>query len=457
MIPLNNLLATEGVDLLEANRAAPHEMQKSMADLAALAVNAVALAALQAEAAAKLAVKQEAAKAVELVALAVITAAEIAERAAVAAATKALVAVGKAAKLALECATRASATIAAAVAEAKNAVTQNAANAADAVALAVQRASDIAEENATRVAKLAAVEMKAAVSQLRISEGRREQAEETRAELEVQLRESQKMEAMGILAGGIAHDFNNILATIRGNTVLAKQDIIANRGEALLSLEQIDKAATRAVTLVQQILTFSRRNVQTLTVQPLQAVLNESVELQRAAIPVGVSVEANCGDALLYVRCDKTQLEQLIINLCTNAWHAMDGSSGRIELGLREVILDVAAALAFHDLRAGRYVCLTVSDDGHGMDEATQRRIFEPFFTTKGVGKGTGLGLSVVHGIVKTHKGAIKVESTPGKGTTLEVYLPLADAPQWATSFPINFSQAVSDIRPDLRAEIGSA
>ena len=430
MNPLNNLLATESVDLHEANRVAPNEMRIGMADLAALAVNAVALAALQAEATAKQAVKQEAEKAAQLVALAVITAAQIAERAAVVAATEALVAVGKAAELALDTATRASATIAAAVADAKSAVTQNAANAAEAVALAVQSAADIAEANAAQVAKLAGVEMRAVISQLRISEDRRERAEKVRAALEVQLRESQKMEAMGVLAGGIAHDFNNILTTIRGNITLAKQDIAANKGEASLSLEQIDKAAKRAAVLVQQILTFSRRNVQTLTVQPLQTVLNESVELLRAAIPVRVSIETNHQDASLYVCCDKIQLEQMIINLCTNAWHAMGGNSGRIELGLREVTLDEAAAQACLDLQVGRYVCLTVSDDGQGMDAATQERIFEPFFTTKGVGEGTGLGLSVVHGIVKTHKGAIKVESTPGKGTTFEVYLPLATAPQ---------------------------
>lgn len=495
MNPLGSLFATEGGDLHEANYSAPDEICESMADLAAVAVDAVALAASQAGASAKLAVKQEAEAAAELVALAVISAAEIADRAAavaaneakaaveitaelairsakdvassisqaintvkqvaetalakalddialvfvrasegteragVAAATEALAAVGTAAELALRSANKASANIEYAVADAKRVVAQNAANAAQAVALAVQRAAEVAEENAARAAKLTTVEMAAAISQLRISEGKREQAEERRAALEVQLRESQKMEALGILAGGIAHDFNNIIATIIGNTALAKKDVQVSPDDALVSLEEIDKAAKRAKNLVQQILVFSRKGAQTFVVQPVRPLVEEAIRLLRSTTPAGVELAAELTNAPLYAGVDATQIAQVLINLCANASHAMKDSAGRIEIGMAEVLLDQTAAQVSPDLHPGRYVRLSVRDNGSGMDEATQAHIFEPFFTTKGVGAGTGLGLSVVHGIVKAHGGAITLESASGKGATFLVYLPAVAAP----------------------------
>jgi len=257
----------------------------------------------------------------------------------------------------------------------------------------------------------------------------RRQAEEVHASLEAQLRESQKMEAMGILAGGIAHDFNNIIATIMGNTMLAKTDLQARPEDTLVSLEEIDKAAQRAKDLVQQILIFSRKGGQTLTVQPVRPPVEEAIKLLRSTIPAGVEFVVTYAETPLYASVDSTQIGQVLINLCANACHAMKDSAGRIEIELAEVWLDHTAAQISPNLHLGQYVRMSVRDNGSGMDEATRARVFEPFFTTKGVGVGTGLGLSVVHGIVRTHQGAITVESAPGKGTTFAVYLPAVAAP----------------------------
>jgi len=275
----------------------------------------------------------------------------------------------------------------------------------------------------------------------------RKQAEQARSALEAQVRESQKMEAMGILAGGVAHDFNNIIATILGNTALAKLDVRARPDDVLMSLEEIDKAATRAKNLVQQILTFSRKGVQTFVAQPVRPLVEEAMKLLRSTIPRGVEFAARFAETPLYASVDSTQIEQVLINLCTNACHAMKDSAGRIEIGLTEVLLDQTATQLLPDLHPGQYVRLSVSDNGSGMDEATQAHIFEPFFTTKGVGLGTGLGLSVVHGIVKSHQGAITVESAPGKGTTFAVYLPAVAAPAEA--------ERVADATPAVSAGQG--
>ena len=255
----------------------------------------------------------------------------------------------------------------------------------------------------------------------------RRQAEEKRAALEAQLRESQKMEAIGTLAGGVAHDFNNLLAMILGNVALARQDAQSN-GEALVSLDEINKAAVRAQTLVQQILTFSRKQPHELISQPLQPAVDEALGLLRASLPAGIELVADLSEAPLQVRSDGNQIVQVLMNLCTNAWQSVAGPLGRIEVGLHKVHPDERAIQALNGLAPGDHACLSVSDNGSGMDEATQARIFEPFFTTKGVGQGTGLGLSVVHGIVKAHSGAIEVRSQPGQGTRVTVYLPLSAA-----------------------------
>ncbi len=251
----------------------------------------------------------------------------------------------------------------------------------------------------------------------------RKTAEAARLALEVQLRESQKMEAIGTLAGGIAHDFNNVLAAILGNVAMARQR--AGPDHSLREhLEQIGKAAERARSLVEQILAFSRRQPHRLVVLPLRQPIEEAVRLLRPVLPALAELDMALADTPLNVSADATQIQQVVMNLCTNAWHALGGRAGRITIGLEAVPLDTATAGRL-GLPAGRYARLWVSDTGCGMDEATRARVFEPFFTTRPVGQGTGLGLSVVHGIVATHGGAIAVSSEPGRGSRFELYFPL--------------------------------
>ena len=245
--------------------------------------------------------------------------------------------------------------------------------------------------------------------------------------LEAQLRESQKMEAIGTLAGGVAHDFNNLLAAILGNLTLAREDV-GPEHVAQESLNEISRAAIRARQLVQQILAFSRRQAQVLERQALLPLVQETLALMRSLLPAGVKLSAQISERELPVMADATQIQQVLMNLCTNAWQSMQGRSGEITLALRPVRLDAARALEVGGIHAGAYACLSVADNGPGMDADTQRRIFEPFFTTKAPGTGTGLGLAVVHGIVKGHQGAIALSSRPGEGTRFDVYLPLASA-----------------------------
>ncbi len=260
------------------------------------------------------------------------------------------------------------------------------------------------------------------------------------ASLEAQLRESQKMEAVGTLAGGIAHDFNNILATILGNTELARLDASTNP-LALESLEEIHKAATRARDLVQQILSFSRRQPTSRQRIGLAPLLEESARLLRSTLPARITVEVECSPCLPPVMADATQVQQVLINLATNAMQAIGDKPGRIGFQLDTVMLDASLAAAQPVLyalftkRPGLTLRLRVSDDGFGMDAVTLSRIFEPFFTTKAVDEGTGLGLSVVHGIVQAHDGAIAVESQPGEGAIFTLYLPAAEAEQALPEF----------------------
>ncbi|MES2958200.1 MAG: ATP-binding protein [Pseudomonadota bacterium] len=251
------------------------------------------------------------------------------------------------------------------------------------------------------------------------------QDEAARLGLEAQLRESQKMEAIGTLAGGIAHDFNNILGAILSQLALLRDELGASH-RALPGLGQIDKSARRARRLVQQILAFSRREPQQLQNQPLRPVLEETLALLRSTLPAGVQFDAALSAEPLHVLADATQIQQVLMNLCTNAWHALQGEVGRIELGLEPLRLPAKGLPPPAGLTPGDYAHVWVSDSGCGMDEATRARIFEPFYTTKSVGKGTGLGLSVAHGIVTAHHGAISVDSQLGQGSRFHLYLPLA-------------------------------
>ncbi len=244
----------------------------------------------------------------------------------------------------------------------------------------------------------------------------RTEAEAVRASLETQLRETQKMVAIGTLAGGIAHEFNNILATILGNVQLAREDA-GTEPNVLASLDEISKAGARARDLVQQILSFSRRQPVERTPIDLANVVEETARLLRATLPARVSLEVACAPATPAVLANAAQLEQVLISLATNAMQAIGEASGTIGLRLDSVRVDAAEK-----------VRLTLTDTGPGMDAAVRARIFEPFFTTKAVNEGTGLGLSVVHGIVHDHEGSIEVESAPGRGATFTILLPAACA-----------------------------
>lgn len=248
-----------------------------------------------------------------------------------------------------------------------------------------------------------------------------------RRQLEEQIRQAQKMEAIGHLAGGVAHDFNNILAAIVGNVQLALSDT-AEDHPARASLEEVFRACTRARMLVQQILTFSSQQPRARRVIALGPVVEETVSFLRATMPAAVEVALTLDPDAPPVLADPTQVHQVVANLCTNAWQALDDQPGRIEVSLRPVVVDAAAASHLAGLRPGPATCLTVSDTGAGMEAATLERMFEPFFTTKELGKGTGMGLAVVHGIVQGHDAAIAVRSQPGRGTTFEVYFPAAPA-----------------------------
>jgi PAS domain S-box-containing protein len=255
-----------------------------------------------------------------------------------------------------------------------------------------------------------------------------------RARLELQLRESQKMEALGTLAGGVAHDFNNIIASILGNAELASEDARDNPEAARQSIEEIRRAGRRARELVQQILAFSRRQPTARRTISLVPIVEESVRMLRATLPARISLEVQCDAQVPQVLADATQIQQILINLANNATHAIGGNPGRIQFFLDTVLINKEHAIdqprlrVVHDKSPGPVVRLVVADTGYGMDRETQKRIFEPFFTTKPVGEGTGLGLSVVLGIVESHEGAIVVQSEPGKGARFTVYLPVASA-----------------------------
>ncbi len=251
----------------------------------------------------------------------------------------------------------------------------------------------------------------------------RKQAEEERERLQEQLRHRQKMEAIGTLAGGIAHDFNNILAAILGYTELTLYDLPPH-SQAHQNLQEVLIAGKRAKDLVQQILTFSRRSgVEQRPIQ-LHVIIQETLRLLRASLPATVGIRQRIHTTEDTVLADPTQMHQVLVNLCTNAGYAMRKGGGVLEVSLEalEVTPDFAR---FHPpLQPGPHLRLCVRDTGEGIEPEILNRIFDPFFTTKEVGEGSGLGLAVVHGIVTGYRGAIVVESTPGVGTTFEIYLP---------------------------------
>ena len=255
---------------------------------------------------------------------------------------------------------------------------------------------------------------------------RHKSMEAHRNALEAQLRESQKMQAVGTMAGGIAHDFNNILGAILGNAELAIQDTEPT-SPAFVSLREIDKAGRRAHDLVRQILTFSRNESPKLVPIQLAEVVQETVNLLKVALPPLVEIVVKLDPTTPAVMADATQIEQALLNLCTNAIHAIGTQRGTISIELGYKLTDTGQAERRGGAR-GHHVRLAVRDTGSGIAPDTLPRVFEPFFTTKPVGQGTGLGLAVVHGIMRAHLGTVEVQSTPGSGSVFTLYFPVAVA-----------------------------
>jgi PAS domain S-box-containing protein len=243
-------------------------------------------------------------------------------------------------------------------------------------------------------------------------------------ELENQLRQAQKMEAIGTLAGGIAHDFNNILASVIGYAELARRNL-PDGSQAVSDLDEVLEAADRAKELVKQILTFSRQGDQEWRALKLVPVIKEALKLLRPSIPSTIEIRSRFDVKNDAVVADPTQIHQVLMNLCANAAHSMREKGGLLEVELDTVVLGVEDLSPLPEVAAGNYLRLRVRDTGHGMTTEVMARIFEPFYTTKGRGEGTGMGLSVAHGIVKSHGGSITVESAPDEGTAFTIYLPL--------------------------------
>jgi PAS domain S-box-containing protein len=246
-------------------------------------------------------------------------------------------------------------------------------------------------------------------------------------ELERQLLQAQKMEAIGTLAGGIAHDFNNILGAILGYTELTmaiSEENSRENGIIKRNLEQIYRAGLRAKDLIQHILTFSRQTDHKLQQVKVDLILKEALKLLRASLPATIDINQEINENCGYILGDPTQIHQVVMNLSTNAYDAMREKGGVLKVQLD--FIEVKKNLSFEDINVspGKYLKLVVSDTGIGMDDETVKRIFDPFFTTKEAGAGTGLGLSVVHGIVKDHNGEITVDSLPNKGTIFRIYFP---------------------------------
>ena len=247
-------------------------------------------------------------------------------------------------------------------------------------------------------------------------------AEDTKQKLEAQLRQGQKMEALGTLAGGIAHDFNNILYTIMGFTELTADDLDP-KSPSYKNLQQVLTSARRARDLVRQILTFSRQSETRSQPVVIKPMAKEVLKMMQATLPAKIDIQGEIqSDAR--IMGDPTHIHQILMNLCTNAGHAMQSGGGTLTLRLQDAQVDQSYADQDPDIAPGPHVRITVADTGHGIESEALEKIFDPFFTTKKPGEGTGMGLSVVHGIVKQLGGSLRVSSEPGEGTEFNIYLP---------------------------------
>ncbi|NTV91702.1 MAG: PAS domain S-box protein [Chlorobiaceae bacterium] len=252
-------------------------------------------------------------------------------------------------------------------------------------------------------------------------------SQENKQLLELRLRKTQRLETIGTLAGGIAHDFNNILTPLLGYAEMGLNSVSSD-SPLYDYFSEIIHASERAKNLIAQILTFSRPRESKPAVVSVQEIIAESLKLLRPSIPSTITIEQDLDFSCRNILADPSQIHQVIVNLCTNAFQAMEESGGVLTIGLKEIMPDKALMSEFPDLHEkGSYLCLSISDTGKGMDDKTMERIFEPFFTTKSGRRGTGLGLSVVHGIITSYKGQISVLSRLDNGTSFRVYLPVCD------------------------------
>ena len=258
----------------------------------------------------------------------------------------------------------------------------------------------------------------------------RKQAEEQNRELEAQLHQKYKMEAVGLIAGGMAHNFNNNLAIILGNVELAQLKMPAN-SDVINYLKNAKIAVLRSRDLIQQIMTFSRKEQKGIIPIQLALVVDETLKMLSPTIPSTVNLRQEISKHIrdIAIQADPSQIQEILLNLCTNAVHAM-GEKGDLVVSLETAILQQQDIPAQYESQPGCYAKLSVEDNGSGMTEETQKKIFDPFFTTKEVGKGTGMGLSTVYGIVMQYKGIIKVKSIVGQGTTFELYFPVVESQQ---------------------------
>ena len=250
-------------------------------------------------------------------------------------------------------------------------------------------------------------------------------AEQEKLKLKEQLQQAQKMEAIGTLAGGIAHDFNNILGAIMGYTELSMSNVQGQK-KVIKNLQEVMNASERAKEMVQQILAFSRKNEQTMMSVNIGKIIRGTSGFLRSTIPTTIEIRLKIDKGLGQILGNATQINQVLMNLCTNATHAMRKDGGVLEINLKGVILDKKSTLSL-DIKPGIYQKLTVSDTGTGMSQEIVERIFDPYFTTKDVGEGTGMGLAVIYGIIKSHKGEIKVFSKLRQGTVFDVYFPVLE------------------------------
>ena len=252
------------------------------------------------------------------------------------------------------------------------------------------------------------------------------QHENEQKKLETQLRQAQKMEAIGALAGGIAHDFNNILSPLLGYAEMLKEDLSADH-PFRANADAMFHAALRARDLVKQILTFSRKSETEIKPIKLQPIVQEALKLLRSSIPKTIDIQENIDPDCGVINADPTHIHQIIMNLGTNAYHAMENTDGKLTVTLKQVRIEQDYS-GYPDLLPGIYAQITVADTGIGMKKNILDKVFDPYFTTKEKDKGTGLGLSVVHGIVKECGGDIRIYSEPGKGTDIHVYLPVIES-----------------------------